>query len=83
MHWLDRTAPHLGLRPWLRPSLDGALEAWDAERGLDMLARMRWAVQADYVAQRVRDSDLTGIDRQAHNEKGLEDARRALAAYAP
>jgi homoserine kinase type II len=159
-HWLDRSAPHLTTRAWLRPSIDGALEAWDAlepasltwgplhtdpapeafrlddgsgecglidwdlgligpllydlasaqmyvggpeestplieaylatgalrkqevERGLDTLARMRWAVQADYFAKRVADDDLTGIDGPADNEKGLEDARRALAAYAP
>ena len=27
-HWLDHTASHLTLRPWLRPSIEGAIEAW-------------------------------------------------------
>jgi homoserine kinase type II len=44
---------------------------------------MRWAIQADYFAKRVTDDDRTGIDGPADNEKGVEDARRALAAYAP
>ena len=60
----------------------GALPADEVDRGLDTLARMRWAVQADYFAQRVTDDDVTGIDDPADNEDGLEDARRALAAYA-
>jgi hypothetical protein len=44
---------------------------------------MRWAVQADYFAQRVTNNDLTGIGDSRDNENGLKDARRALSAYAP
>jgi Ser/Thr protein kinase RdoA (MazF antagonist) len=154
-HWLDMTAPHLGVRPWVRaavaaaiagydaippdsltwgllhtdpapeafrldpatgecglidwdlglvgpllydlasaemyvggpehgrPLVDaylttGALSADEVARALRPMARMRWAVQADYFATRIATDDLTGIDDIAENEKGLEDARRAL-----
>ena len=40
--------------------------------------RFRWAVQADYFARRIDGNDLTGIAGPQDNEKGLEDARRAL-----
>ena len=43
------------------------------------MARMRWAVQADYFARRIATDDRTGIESAADNEKGLEDARRGLA----
>ena len=159
-HWLDPTASHLSVRPWLRPSIEAAIAAWDAigpasltwgllhtdpapeafrcedstgecglidwdlglngpllydlasaqmyvggpehsgplidayvktgalpaeevHRALGPLARMRWAVQADYFAMRIANGDLTGIDGPADNEKGLEDARRGLSAYVP
>jgi homoserine kinase type II len=55
-----------------------ALAANEVERGLGPIARIRWAVQADYFAGRIASDDLTGIAGQADNEKGLEDARRAL-----
>jgi hypothetical protein len=42
------------------------------------MLRFRWAVQADYFARRIADNDLTGISGPEENEKGLEDARRAL-----
>lgn len=42
------------------------------------MLRFRWAVQADYFARRVSANDLTGISGPEENEKGLEDARRAL-----
>ena len=159
-HWLDPTASHLTLRSWLRPSIVGALEAWEfiepesltwgllhtdpapeaflyddstgecglidwdrglvgpllydlasaqmylggpeqsgplidaylatgalpaeeVERALGTLARMRWAVQADYFAKRIAHDDRTGIDDPAENGQGLEDARRALSGYGP
>jgi Ser/Thr protein kinase RdoA (MazF antagonist) len=28
-HWLDLSAPHLGIRPWVRPAVEGALAAWE------------------------------------------------------
>ena len=42
------------------------------------MLRFRWAVQADYFARRITGNDLTGIAGPEENEKGLEDARRAL-----
>jgi Ser/Thr protein kinase RdoA (MazF antagonist) len=56
----------------------GALRAEEVDRALRPMGRMRWAVQADYFAMRIATDDLTGIDEQGENEKGLEDARRAL-----
>ncbi len=29
-HWIDPAAPHLGIRDWIRPAIEGALEVWDA-----------------------------------------------------
>lgn len=40
--------------------------------------RFRWAVQASYFSARVRRGDLTGLDDPSENQKGLDDARRAL-----
>ncbi len=154
-HWVDPAAPHLSLRPWLRPAVAAAvaaldrpgLRAWtagllhadpapeafrldpaagrcgvidwstalygpllydlasavmylggparaaamtgaylasgalsraEAEDGLALMMRFRWAVQADYFARRITTNDLTGISGPQENEKGLEDARRAL-----
>jgi Ser/Thr protein kinase RdoA (MazF antagonist) len=45
---------------------------------LPVMLRFRWAVQADYFAWRISTGDLTGIAGPEENEKGLEDARRAL-----
>jgi homoserine kinase type II len=56
----------------------GALALEEIERALPVLARVRWAVQADYFAKRIAADDLTGIDDRSGNEKGLEDARRGL-----
>jgi homoserine kinase type II len=39
---------------------------------------LRWAVQAWYFSWRLARVDLTGIDSQADNEKGLADARAFL-----
>ena len=38
----------------------------------------RWAVQAWYFSRRIRRSDLTGLESEADNAKGLADARRGL-----
>jgi hypothetical protein len=52
----------------------------EADEGLRPMLRFRWAVQADYFAFRITGNDLTGISGPHENEKGLEDARRALLA---
>lgn len=57
----------------------GALEADEVDRALRPMAKMRWAVQADYFARRIATDDRTGIDSDSENEKGLDDARRGLA----
>jgi homoserine kinase type II len=59
----------------------GALSREEANDGLPPMLRFRWAVQADYFAYRITENDLTGIAGPEENEKGLEDARRALLAY--
>ena len=56
----------------------GPLDAAETEAGLALMLRFRWAVQADYFARRITTNDLTGIAGPHENEKGLEDARRAL-----
>lgn len=38
----------------------------------------RWALQAWYFSERIHRRDLTGLDGEAGNAKGLADARRAL-----
>jgi homoserine kinase type II len=58
----------------------GALSRPEADEGLRPMLRFRWAVQADYFAFRITENDLTGIAGPQENEKGLEDARRALLA---
>ena len=58
----------------------GVLSQREAEEGLETMLRFRWAVQADYFAFRITENDLTGIAGPEENEKGLEDARRALRA---
>jgi len=56
----------------------GVLSRAETEEGLALMLRFRWAVQADYFARRITANDLTGIACPQDNEKGLEDARRAL-----
>src|SRR5579863_9440229 len=58
----------------------GVLSRNEADAGLRPMLRFRWAVQADYFAFRITENDLTGITGPQENEKGLEDARRALLA---
>ena len=55
----------------------------DELRHLDVFRRFRWAVQAAYFAGRLATNDLTGITGRRDNERGLEDARRGLAALLP
>jgi homoserine kinase type II len=50
----------------------------EIDRGLLVMLRFRWAVQADYFARRIAAEDLTGIASAAENEVGLEDARHWL-----
>lgn len=59
----------------------GVMAQQEVDAGLDVALRLRWAVQAWYFAQRVADDDRTGISDLAENRTGLEDARRALAAW--
>jgi homoserine kinase type II len=56
----------------------GVLSTAETEEGLALMLRFRWAVQADYFARRIAGNDLTGIAGPQDNEKGMEDARRAL-----
>jgi hypothetical protein len=42
------------------------------------MLQFRWAVQANYFAWRIAESNLTGINGPQDNEKGLADARRFL-----
>jgi homoserine kinase type II len=60
------------------PSTSAPITRDEVDRGLLALLRFRFAVQAWYFAWRIADDDRTGIDDPAENEKGLEDARRAL-----
>ena len=57
----------------------GAVPRAEVERGLSVMLRFRWAVQADYFARRIATQDLTGIDSTAENEGGLADARAWLS----
>jgi homoserine kinase type II len=45
---------------------------------LDVLLGFRWALQAWYFSMRLAKGDLTGIDDEADNRKGLDDARAGL-----
>ena len=62
---------------YLREGIVGAAEI---EHGLEPMLRFRWAVQANYFAWRIAVNNLTGISGPGENEKGLEDARRALVS---
>jgi hypothetical protein len=56
---------------------------WCESRGPDpLVAEARGEIaQAAYFAFRLAAHDLTGIADQAENEKGLDNARRGLAAF--
>lgn len=58
----------------------GGLAESEVERGLGVLLRFRWAVQADYFARRLVERDLTGIADDAGNEKGINDAHYWLTS---
>ncbi|CAB4771031.1 unannotated protein [freshwater metagenome] len=45
---------------------------------VDLLLRMRWAVQADYFAGRLASDDLTGVEDGSDNQRGYDRARSAL-----
>lgn len=55
--------------------------AAEVDAHLDSFSRFRAAVQAAYFSMRVAAADLTGIEDQAENWKGLRDGQRMLAAY--
>nr|WP_276610904.1 phosphotransferase [Kineococcus siccus] len=59
----------------------GPLSAAEITLGLDVLLRVRWAVQADYFARRLATDDRTGISDPADNLKGLRDARDSLGRH--
>ncbi len=61
----------------------GVIGTDEAACGLAPMVRFRWAVQADYFAWRIAQTNLTGISGPHENEKGLEDARRALCSRSP
>ena len=56
----------------------GILAPAEIERSLNTMLRLRWAVQADYFARRLATNDLTGIADADENQRGLDDARRAI-----
>jgi homoserine kinase type II len=56
----------------------GPLGQLEVDRTMELILRMRWAVQADYFARRIAAHDLTGIRDPIENEQGLDDARRGL-----
>jgi Ser/Thr protein kinase RdoA (MazF antagonist) len=57
----------------------GHLPPDEVQATLPTMLRFRWAVQADYFAQRIRANDRTGLADPADNWAGLHDARDALA----
>jgi Ser/Thr protein kinase RdoA (MazF antagonist) len=56
----------------------GTIPDPELREALPVLLRFRYAVQADYFARRIAMNDLTGVVDADDNERGLEDARRAL-----
>jgi Ser/Thr protein kinase RdoA (MazF antagonist) len=56
----------------------GVLSAEEVAAGIDVFARFRWAVQADYFAWRTRTDNQVGLEEASGNCRGLADARRAL-----
>jgi Ser/Thr protein kinase RdoA (MazF antagonist) len=62
-----------------RYAADGPLRE-DEMGHLDAFRRFRHAIQAAYFARRLATNDLTGGVDRAQNQKGLDDARRGLAA---
>jgi Ser/Thr protein kinase RdoA (MazF antagonist) len=56
----------------------GILAPAELERSLAPMLHLRWAVQADYFGRRLATNDLTGIADADANQRGLDDARRAI-----
>jgi homoserine kinase type II len=69
----ERATPFLGAY-----MAEGEVPDDEINRALEPMLRMRWAVQADYFAQRIAKNDLTGIAGPVENFVGLEDARHGL-----
>lgn len=46
---------------------------------VDVFLRFRFALQAWYFSKRLESGDLTGIDDESDNQKGLDDARAGLS----
>lgn len=74
---------YLGGPDWSRAFVaaylaEGVLHEAEVDRALEPMLRLRWAVQADYFAQRIAKNDLTGIAGPHENLVGLEDSRRGL-----
>lgn len=61
----------------------GPLTAEEINQHLPTFLRLRAIVQADYFARRVLNNDLTGIDHQTENHKGLDDAQQMLRSRFP
>ena len=53
----------------------GAVPTAEITRGVEVMLRVRWAVQADYFARRLAADDRTGITDPSQNLAGLHDAR--------
>lgn len=70
----ERAAAFLSTYRTYGPLAVGEMEHLDAFR------RFREAIQGTYFAWRLAANDLTGVVDRAENEKGLNDARRRLAA---
>jgi homoserine kinase type II len=45
---------------------------------VDVFLRFRWALQAWYFSKRLESGDLTGIEDESNNQKGLDDAKAGL-----
>lgn len=56
----------------------GPVPPAELDHHLHTFRRFRAIVQADYFARRILNKDLTGIDNDSENHKGLNDAHRML-----
>jgi homoserine kinase type II len=56
----------------------GVLSEAELDGHLRLFQRFRGAVQAAYFSKRIHDSDLTGIDSDEENAKGLRDAAELI-----
>lgn len=68
-------------RPFLMSYTEhGPCSADEVTTHLATFRRLRWGVQAAYFAQRLATRDLTGIEDDAGNRQGIDDARWGLQA---